>query len=310
MNNNKVNLKYRFEKAPIVTRPLSNAIERFGSLACQIVQHSPSVVPNLSFGRAEKIADGFLDPGLLARQPRFNAQSAVRLRCIEGKQGPLVEYHYDKAGRICEVVLLGSLREKYSWDHDGKLVAIAGRDSQLTRFVYHKDGTLSSVGYSDGSIFKYAFDATKRLSAITYPDGKLLTVVRDATGRTVQIQSRDGVFEYAWTNAGALDEVRFKCDSGTWGYKCGESGKRLKIRFSDNRSGSSHSIGSALGLWRYDSTIALHEMFVSSGERLVCQRRAEASKIASWSSQGQTTYRFDKNDVLMSITNANGTQTL
>lgn len=304
---NSLSLKYRFEKAPVVNRPLSNAIERFGSLATQGIQYLPSLIPSLPFGRAEYLTDGMLDPGFIARQPKFEPYSEqIRIRCIENSSGPLVEYYYDKQGRISEVILIGSLREKYTWSDDGKLLSVSGRDLQLTQFKYRHNGLLASISYPNGSVFKYIYDEADRLAEIIYPDGVSLKYTHNNKGQPARVECRDGAFEYTWNLTGNIQEIQYHSSNEPLCLKFDKIKKKFKFQFYHETSGQIQKIISALGSWRYSSPKSIDEIFMHSGERLV-KRNDDERTISSWSSSGQTIYSFDKGYVLMGMLNTDGT---
>mgnify|MGYP000689965675 CR=1 FL=1 len=308
--NSKIKLKYRFEKVPVNNRPLSNPIERFGMLASQVVQSSPSLIPYLNFGRAEKISDGILDPGLIAPQQMIESQSEhVRIRCIEDATGPLVEYHYNNDGYIHEVILLNSFCEKYQWTDDGKLLSVSSPKNEITEFKYQKDGLLASINYPNGSIFRYEYDNQLRLSAITYPDGLTNKYFRNDVGLLIRSEFQDGTFDFLWDENNLMNEILYKDKLGTWNLKVKEFNNRTPLRFSKSSSSSSQSISSILGNWRYDKNGILFEMIVPGGQRFK-KRGDEESGIELWTHNGQTFYNFDKSKVLMSIVNNDGTNTI
>jgi YD repeat-containing protein len=303
---NPLSLKYRFEKVPIIKRPLSNAIERFGGLATGVIQSAPSLIPYLTFGRAEHVAGGILDPGLLAPQPKFNQQSEqIRIRSIEHNSEPLVEFHYDKEGRISEVILLGSIHEKYTWSDKGELLSVSVGSSLLTQFKYRNDGLLLSINYPNGSIFKYGYDERNRLAAITYPDGITVKYSRNKEGLVTCAACRDGTFEYVWDENLVLQEVQYHNSLKTWSFKTHGSKKKLNLPFQQSSSSSFQSLTSALGFWRYID-YSLIEMFVPSGQRNVKRNIIDDNTVASWRLSGQTTYVPDKSGVLMKIHNTDG----
>ena len=308
-NENKINLKYRFEKTPVTKRPLSNPIERFGTLASQVVKISPSMIPHLAFGRSEYISGGEIDPGLMVPQPKMDKPPEnIRIRCIEDASGPVIEYFYDKAGRISEVVLFKSFREKYTWSDDGKLLAVLGRNSEITQFKYQKEGLLSSVSYPNGSVFRYEYDQLNRLMGIVYPDGVSIKYTRNDQGLLTRSECIDCVFEYLWNNNNLLQEIHFHDKTGNWKQNVQEFKNQAKLKLQSASSSTMRSLSSVLGNWRYNNDGLLTEMIITGGERYK-QRGDDESGVELWRHNGQTFYHFDKNQSLMRMITTDGTTT-
>lgn len=308
-NENKINLKYRFEKAPVSKRPLSNPIERFGTLASHVVQISPSLIPYLAFGRSEYISGGEIDPGLMVPQPKMDKPPEnIRIRCIEDSSGPVIEYFYDKAGRISEVVLFKSFREKYSWSDEGRLLSVSGNNSETTQFKYQKEGLLSSVSYPNGSVFRYEYDQLNRLMAIVYPDGVSIKYTRNDQGLLTRSECRDAVFEYLWNQDNVLQEIQYQDKNGYWKQNIQEFKNNTSIKFQSASSATSRSVSSILGNWRYNKDGLLTEMIITGGERYK-QRGDDESGVELWRHNGQTFYHFDKNQSLMRMITTDGTTT-
>lgn len=306
-----LSLKYRFETDATRRSGAASAIEQYGNLACQIAQYSPSLIPYMHFGRAENIAGGLIEPGLITPQAGAEAQHEhLRIKSVEDASGPLIDYRYDRQGRIDEVVLIGSLREKYEWSNAGELIAVTSRDSEPTRLRYRDGGLLSTIAYPDNSLFRYSYGDGELLSTITYPDGVSVRFVRGTGGLLMRAECRDASFEYLRDDSGVVLEVRFQAKGGTWGFDAREIGGKLKVPFEVLARGKDTCVGSALGSWRYDGTGALTEMFVPTGVRLVKRSTDGGSQLLCWRPTGQTAYRFDKTGAVMGILNADGTHTV
>ena len=306
-NENKINLKYRFEKAPITKRPLSNPIERFGTLASQVVQISPTLIPHLAFGRSEYISGGEIDPGLMVPQPKIDKPPEnIRIRCIEDASGPLIEYYYDNSGRISEVVLFNSFREKYTWSDDGKLLSVLGLNSEQTQFKYQKEGLLSFISYPNGSVFRYEYDQFNRLIAIVYPDGVSVKYNRNDQGLLTRSECIDCVFEYLWNKDNLLQEIQYHDKIGSWKQNLQGLKNQANLKFQSSSSSTTRSLSSVLGNWRYNKDGLLTEMIITGGERYK-QRGDEESGVELWTHSGQTYYHFDKSKALMRMINTDGT---
>ena len=308
-NENKINLKYRFEKTPVTKRPLSNPIERFGTLASQVVKISPSMIPHLAFGRSEYISGGEIDPGLMVPQPKMDKPPEnIRIRCIEDASGPVIEYFYDKAGRISEVVLFKSFREKYTWSDDGKLLAVLGRNSEITQFKYQKEGLLSSVSYPNGSVFRYEYDQLNRLMGIVYPDGVSIKYTRNDQGLLTRSECIDCVFEYLWNKDNLLLEIKYHDKTCSWKQNVQGFKNQANLKFQSSSASTMRSLSSVLGNWRYNKEGLLTEMIIMGGERYK-QRGDEESGVELWTHSGQTYYHFDKSKALMRMITTDGTTT-
>jgi len=306
----RINFKYRFEKVTATNQPLSNPIERFGSLASEAVQTSPSLIPYLAFGKSEYIIGGEIDPGLMAPQPQMDkSPENIRIRCIEDSSGPLVEYFYDGVGRISEVVLFNSFREKYSWSDEGRLLSISGGNSETTQFRYQKDGLLSSINYPNGSVFRYEYDQLNRLIAIVYPDGASIKYTRNESGFLTRSECRDVVFQYLWNGDNLLQEIQYQDKTGNWKQNIQKFKNKINLRFQSSSSTTFRSLSSILGNWRFNKDGLLIEMVIAGGERFK-QRGDEESGVELWTHNGQTYYYFDKSKSLMRMVNADGTNTV
>ncbi len=306
----KILLKCRFEKVPPSNAGVSQ-IEQIGAMAIQRVSALPWLVSGSVVGRAEMMAGGLLDPAAFgARSVSPPHRPHVRLRCIEDRSGPLVEYIYDGHGRIASVILLGTYREAITWSAEGRVANIGGAKSQGTQFEYHRGGLPSAIRYPGGARFEYSFDADGRLTRILYPDREAIRYTRGDKGEIVQAEFQDGVFEYVWGDSMALERVCFQGNSGTWPLNLKDVGKKLTIDLVASKSDSRANLASALGQWRCDSKGQLSAIWTVFAEPLRCQRSRRGIDIVSWSAAGQTAHRMDANETLDASLNPDGTMSL
>ena len=132
------------------------------------------------------------------------------LETVEGVT-TTVEYVYDGAGRLSEVIRGGSVVEAYDWDANGNRlqrtdgaggVEVGSYDAQDRVLTYGgasytHDAYGDRVARSSGGLTSYGYDAFGNLRTVGLPDGRALEYVVDAAHRRIG-KRVNGTLARAW----------------------------------------------------------------------------------------------------------------
>jgi YD repeat-containing protein len=306
---NQIKLKYLYEKVPNHQGILTRNVRELDGFIKDVLNNSPLLIPKLPFGHINNIKGSAFDPQNINKQLGYSMQKEnIRLKCIEFNGKPLLEYNYDRFERISEVFLPDSTVERYEYSESGKIISIQKGNSLKTQYSYQQGELLSSIKYPNGSEFTYKYDTCFRLRYIIYPDNQISEFNRNDFGLLVQSKNNKRGFNYIWDKESNLHEIQYQYESETWKTNPNENNK-IKLDFRQRLDSGHYSVSSVLGHWCYDQNKSLYEMFVAGGERYVKSGNLEKG-IEQWSSNGQTSYRFDSDQNLVSVTNSDGTSSV
>jgi len=117
--------------------------------------------------------------------------------------GNVVEYNYDKAGRLTSLKDPVGNETTYTYDSYGRVSSETRPDGGVTTYAYNTDNTIKSITRRDGKVVNYTYDAGKRPVSQSV-DGDTISYTYDAEGNILTATNSSGTVNFAYDETGKL----------------------------------------------------------------------------------------------------------
>jgi len=306
MGNNVLRLDLKFEEA---SPRKASPIAEFARGLFSVLQSDPRLIPHVSFGRAERMANGLVDVEHGMWGETVPPIKQKRLASVEHAGKPLLRYIYDDEGRLIETAFPGDHAERYAYDSEGRAKAVQWDGQMSAAFTYHKHGGLASKRYADGSSFYYEIGAGGLCNSWRYPDGVECFVERDAHGRLSALSCGAVTLHYVWDRGNRLKTIATATPDGVSRLELGR--RKLAIPFEEQTATrrNHRALRSAIGLWVLNDRNMPSELISPLASRVCLIGQEQASDVARWTPGGRTIWSF-KDGVLDGVTASDGSRTV
>lgn len=290
-----IEISYRFEHVPQGASG-GDDIAQLSRNVTSLASVAPWAIPGSSLGTSARAASGEL--------PRFESSPRnVRLRAIQGPQGPLVEHAYDSVGRLCKSAYMDGVTVEYFWD-DSRLESVRWSSGQFAKWSRRRDGSMDSAEYPGSQRFTNDYNKGGAVVRRTYPDGLAVAFQYESKGDLSGVTADSVNFipvhsatsEFPWS-------VHYKGKH----YTAIQAKQSCTVEWlaDGGRAGAEQPFVGPLGIWKYIDG-RLCDMFLPTGERY--RHIKTRDTIAVWTVSGQTTFYYASSGQLGAAMQSDGTR--
>jgi len=226
----------------------------------------------------------------------YTANNRLKSKSVNGKT--VLEYGYDKGGKVTELVDVVGRKTSYRYDIIGRMEEVWDGSTRSAAYTYNPDNTIAEVRYGNGVDVNYGYDLDKNIAGILGKnrEGKDLlnhSYCYDSNGNQVRKDEEGAVTSYAYDSLNRLGEVVYPNNTiETFGYD--NVGNRVE-----------RSLNSEVTSYAYDSRNRLTSLNV--GENLTSFKYDNQGNLLSETSkEGTKAYTYDCFNRTSSVTNFDG----
>lgn len=224
-----------------------------------------------------------------------------RLVEIQEPDGERIQHAYDAEGRLLSIAAVSGTT-RYAYDARGRLVEVVDPDGGVTGYVYDAAGNVVAVSHANGTRSEYGYDARDRIVSVRHlgPGGAPVLAAFDYTldpaGRRVGVDESGGrslAFLYDAVERLVEERETVGSDSFVTRYDYDAAGQRLRV----DRDG-------VVSDYSYDLA---GRLLSAGGAQLGWD--ADGRLISRGDAGSRTSYAWDVEDRLLSVTAPDGTIT-
>jgi RHS repeat-associated protein len=226
----------------------------------------------------------------------YTANNRLKSKNVNGKT--VLEYGYNKGGKVTELVDVVGRKTSYKYDIIGRMEEVWDGDVRSAAYTYNPDNTIAGVRYGNGVDVNYGYDLDKNIAGILGKnrEGKDLlnhSYSYDSNGNQIRKDEEGAVTSYAYDRLNRLGEVVYPNNTiETFGYD--NVGNRV-----------ARSLNSEVTSYAYDSRNRLTSLNV--GENVTkYQYDNQGNLLEEITKQGAKAYTYDCFNRTASVTNPDG----
>ena len=262
---------------------------------------SPVLKKDLSTGTSESFSynmDGTLKMasggGILYS---YDYTPNMNLKSKKSNNKPLLEYSYDKDGKVVELKAATGSRIQYKYDLLGRIQEVWHKDKKEAQYSYNSDGTIASIRFANGIEASYSYDDDKNITEIVTKDAEGREIlnhryVYDNNGNQTEREENGDTTRYIYDRLNRLSKVQYP--NATEEFEYDMVGNRIKRTFNN-----------AVTKYDYDRRNRLTEK-VEGGIQTSYRYDSQGNLIAEEGRHGTTRYTYDCFNRTASIQSAMG----
>jgi len=225
----------------------------------------------------------------------YTANNRLKSKNVNGKT--VLEYGYDKDGKVTELEDIVGRKTSYKYDIIGRMEEVWDGSVKSAAYTYNPDNTVERIRYGNGVDVNYRYDLDKNVAGILGKnrEGKDLlnhSYCYDSNGNQVRKDEEGAVTSYAYDSINRLSKVSYPDYTEIFNYD--KAGNRIER----NAKG-------LISNYSYDVRNRLTE--VDEGGNLTkYQYDNQGNLLEEITKQGAKTYTYDCFNRTASVTNPDG----
>ena len=208
----------------------------------------------------------------------------MNLKSKKANNKPLLEYSYNKDGKVVELKTVRESRIQYKYDLLGRIQEVWHKDKKEAEYNYNPDGTIASIKFANGMEASYSYDDDKNITGIITKDAEGREIlnhryVYDINGNRTEQEENGEITRYIYDNLNRLSKVQYPYGAEEFEYDM--AGNRIKRTFNN-----------IVTTYDYDKRNRLTEK-VEGGVQTSYRYDPQGNLIAEEGRHGTTKYTYD-----------------